>query len=124
MKIEMVPLATHQKLWTWCCVCPADENTSEWKKWAFKIFTFILFMGNLSLIAGSILFVCKYVSTDLEGVLHALFQITAFTALCYVTIIEILFRQEISAIFETLKGIHQKCKCEIVHFIVIKKCLI
>lgn len=108
----MIPLASHQRMWTYFCVYPPEENTSGWKKLVFMIFTFTIFMGNFTPCLGSIAFAQKYVATDLEGGLHALFQLSAYFSMAYVIIIEILSKREIAALFFKLRDIYQKRKSE------------
>lgn len=109
----MIPLASHQRMWTYFCVCPPDKNTSAWTKLVYMLFTFTIFMGNFTPCLASIAFVLKYASTDLEGALHALFQLSAYSSMAYVIVIELLSKREIAALFVKLREIYQKRKGEI-----------
>lgn len=75
----MIPLAIHKRVWTWFRVCPVDERTSNWKKLASTIFTLFAFLSVLSIIPVSSAYVYKFILNDLEGSLHALFELIGFT---------------------------------------------
>lgn len=106
----MVPLAVHRQVLTWCCVYPPDENTSKWEKLSFKAFAFVIFVSLLSTIAVSVAYIAKFMSTDLGGSLHALFQITAYTGLSYVALNGFILRDKITAIFSQLTQIYNESK--------------
>lgn len=106
----MVPLAIHKRVWTWLCVYPIDESTSKWKKLVYIIFTLVILAANLSIIPASVAFAMKFVSTDLEGSLHALFQITACTGIIFAMFSGFILRHKISTIFEQLTEIYNRSK--------------
>lgn len=105
----MVPLAAHKRVWTWCCVYPADEHTSSWKKLVFIIFATAVFVCALSVVPASIAFGIKYASTDPGSSLHALFHIAGHSAMSYAIIIGFVLRHKITDIFEQLDRIYSKC---------------
>lgn len=104
----MKPLEIHKQIWIWFCVCSADENTSEIKKSIFRVFTLIIILSDLSVIPASVIFALNNLSTDLDGCLHALFQITAYTGISYSMISALILRKKIRSLFDNLTLIYKK----------------
>lgn len=71
----------HQQVWTWVGVCPVEDNSSMWKKFAIILFTFAVLVAHLSLIMASIMFIMQ---ADYEGTLHAISLVTMIVATAYV----------------------------------------
>ena len=103
----MIPLETHQKVWTWIGVCPTDKNSSLWKKFAIELFTFTVLVAHLSLIIASIMFIMQ---ADYEGTLHALSLVTMIIATAYALVVALINRHDVAVIFEKLPEIHRRCK--------------
>lgn len=106
----MIPLVAHQRVWTWLGLCSFDKNTSKWKEFAYFMFYFTLFLSFVGVILASVAFVMIFLSIDLEGSLHALFQVSAYTGLVYVTAVAFFVRHRITHIFEKLTVIYRKSK--------------
>lgn len=106
----MNPLETNKKVLIWLCLCPAEKSTKWTRKLIYIIFALIILTGNLCAFGTSVAYFLRYVSTDLEGSLYALYQIGAFYALIYMTITAFYLRQEILALFDSLTKIYEKCK--------------
>lgn len=67
--------------------------------------------------AGAILasgaFVVVFLSTDLDGSLQALFQVTVYIGLIYVVFVAFVVRQKITEIFNKLTEIYKQSKSKI-----------
>lgn len=109
----MTPLKTHSRIWTWLCVCPQDKNASRLKKVACIIFTSAIIAFDFSAIVASVAFIVKFLRSDFEGCLHALFQFIGYTAITAIMILALISRRKICWIFDELTKIHQKCKFEL-----------
>lgn len=101
------PLVTNRRMLTLLCVCPVDHSVNTWKRLSYKIFTLFVITSNLCGLVASSLFFAKFVSSDLEMSLHALLQMCALTSATYMSIIGIVSRKKIGAIFENLWQIHK-----------------
>lgn len=101
------PLVTNRRVLTLLCVCPVDKSVSNWKRLCYGIFTLFVITSNLCGFVASSLFFVKFVSSDLEMSLHALLQICALTSATYMSIIGIVSRKKIGAIFENLWQIYK-----------------
>lgn len=108
----MIPLVAHRRIWTWLGLCSFEENTSKLAKMIYISFNLSLFTTFVGAVLASAEFVRQSLSTDLEGSLHALFQLTAYTGVVYVTIITFVFRHKITEIFDQLTEIYRKCKIQ------------
>lgn len=108
--IKMIPLETHRRIWSWCCMCATDENPSIRRRIGSAILTFGILAVNFSVIPSSAIFVMKFRSTDIESCLFALFQVFTYIGIVYTIVIEIMFRKEVAAIFITLTKIYSGSK--------------
>lgn len=106
----MIPLASHRRLWSFLGLCSFGKERSKWIQTASLIFTISLFLGIVCVVLASVAFCIKYLSTDVEGSLHALFQITAFTAITYASVVAFVERPKIAAICDRLTQIYDNCK--------------
>lgn len=101
----MKPLATHQRVLTWLCICPAENHTSKWKKSLYILLVFALFVVEVSAVVSSLVFFLKNVSEDLEESLYALFVIVGDVCLTYGSLVLFYKRHEITAFLEELEQI-------------------
>lgn len=106
----MKPLATSQEVLSWISALPADEKTSTCRRILFKIIPLILIAGNLTGLTSSTVFFLRYVLTDLEGSLYALFQIGGQLGMTNVAVVTFLSRYKLQAMFENLKDIYDARK--------------
>lgn len=95
-----------QQMLIWLCICPADQNTSQLKRYSHTVFS-ILVVTILSLasLSGAILCV-KFLSIDLEECLFALYHTSATSTLLYMLIAVFFSRKRISATFRSLSEIY------------------
>lgn len=110
VQVKMEPLSTNQRVLRWLCICPATKNTSESIKWARVLFSWTIFTLNLFAFVLPVLFFVKFISTDLESCLYALFQIPTTGNIVYMTIIAFFLRHKITAVFENLSIIYAASK--------------
>lgn len=107
------PLEPCQQVLSYISVCSVEENISKWKKLAFKVFPFIIFATNLMSVSGSILFFWRFISTDLEKCLIALYQIAGALGLMYSIIVTFITHSKLLAMIESLEKIYRasdQCK--------------
>lgn len=104
----MKPLVTNQRLLMSLCAFVDDRPTRVWKRYAFVLFTVLVFVGNVSVTISSAIFVWKHLSTDLEQSLCALYQVCGNTAVSCLVIIEILMRHKTTTTFERLSEIYDQ----------------
>lgn len=105
----MKPLGTSRKILTWFYLYPVEEGT-ERKKLIHFILSAVVFIFKISFLASSTAFFMKYVSTDLEESLYALFQISAFSNSTYVIAIAYISHQKITALIDRLSAIYDASK--------------
>lgn len=74
----MKPLATHERVLTWLCICPAEDGTSKWMISLYIIFISIAFVFEVSILVSSYVYFLKNMSDNLEEALYALAQISGF----------------------------------------------
>lgn len=110
MTKRIAPLQTTRCVLTWLYLYPADQNTNKWKKLAYIIVSLIVFIVNVCGLAASVAFFMKFVSTDLEESIYALFQITGILPQIASMLVAFALRQKIFVIFEKLTTIYIECK--------------
>lgn len=102
----MKPLASIQLIFSWISVYPATNETVAWKKFVFKAFPMVLIAGNLTGLISSSIFFLKFITTDLEGSLYALFQIAGQLNMTNAIVTTFVYRHRISAMFKSLADIY------------------
>lgn len=87
---------------------PENETTAvKVRNKCFGVFSFVtVFVGLL----GSINFVLKFVSTDLEGSFYALFQVSGYFSQVYTMSNALIRWKEFSLIFTKMQGFYDTCK--------------
>lgn len=87
---------------------PVDEISAiKVRNKCFGVFSFVtVFVGLL----GSVNFVLKFVSTDLEGSLYALFQVSGYFSQVYTMSIALIRWREFSSIFTKMQHFYDTCK--------------
>lgn len=103
--MKVIPLETTRRVLEWLCVYPSNEMVSNGTKVSYIIFSVILFILNVNGLMASAAYLLKFVSTDLESALYALFQTDALTATGYMNIVLLLSRHGFLDIFNGLNQI-------------------
>lgn len=106
----MRPLVTNRRVLTWLCVCSADEYTTIKPKMLYVSITIIVFVAILSAFAGTLAFVLKFFSVDLEASLLGFLPNVAYASGVYGMIVSFIIRKKINAIFDELMLIYNKSK--------------
>lgn len=96
----MEPLITIRKALTVLYLNPLDEAESIWKKIGYAIIGLSAFVINVCLLVSCVAYFLKFVSTDFEGSLYALFEICAYFNVVYSTIVIFCYRDKIKVIFQ------------------------
>lgn len=109
----MKPLAASQQMLTWFCVLPVSKSTIWWRQLLYIIFTGAIFIGHCCSIVSSVAYFIKFISTDLEEALYALFQIVSSASMAYVMIVTPFLRHNIRTLFENLHEIYMESKSPI-----------
>lgn len=109
-KNKIRPLAMNRRILAWLGAYSLDETAGTCKKFAYILFTFIIFLVSVCALSSSAIFFGQYVSVSLEDSLYALFQICAYLSMGYVIIITPFLRQKIKMILKTLTEIHKSSK--------------
>lgn len=103
----MNPLKTSKQVMTWLCFFPADERTSNWKKLSYLALILVILIAMITIVLGSGSFFVRFLASDLELALYAVFQLSSCGPLLYLCNIFLLSRHRISIIFESLTKIHR-----------------
>lgn len=101
----MKPLATNKRVLTWLNVYPLEETASKREKFLYNALSVIILSLELATIVGSVLFILKYWSVNLEDAFFAFFQIDLMINFFYLTAVAYIQRQKISDLFKTLTEI-------------------
>lgn len=110
----MKPLKNHQEVLI-KLYHSSDENESQSKKVIRILLMVTLFVMNLSFTISSAVFMWK--SVNLEEKLYPLFQICGGLVI-YSSIVMIILRRKVAAIFENLSEFHNECKEFSLYFII------
>lgn len=106
----MKPLATTQRVLSWYRICHANKSDSNWWKMTFTIFSVTCLIANACAVAASATFLAKFISSNLEQSLYALFQCSAYFNAVYIHIAAFLQRKKVTAVFESLSVIYETSK--------------
>lgn len=102
----MKPLTTNHQVMIWLCMCPADESASKKKRMIYVAFTFIVIAITVLCLLSCIVFIVKYLATDLESCLYVVFQVFAQTSILNEILVGLFMRHQIGAIFTKLSRIY------------------
>lgn len=91
-------------------ICPSNSD-NPFIKFRNIALSVALFAINVVSAIGSVIFVFRNSSTNLEGSLHGAMTVTASTAVLYMTIVAIILRHEIDDNFSAFQTIYDKCMC-------------
>lgn len=73
----MRPLKMNRRILAWLGAYSLDETAGTCKKFAYALFTFIIFLVSVCALSSSLIFFARNASVNLEDSLYALFQIFA-----------------------------------------------
>lgn len=110
MDQQITPLATCQRVLTWISVYPVANDISIWKKILFKLFPLVIFATDLAGLTASVVFFWRYISTNLEECLYAIFQISGLLGMANSVIVTFILRHKIPLIFNSLANIYETSK--------------
>lgn len=108
----MNPLLTNRRIYTCLLLCPFDESTPKWKKYAFTIATYAAIIMELILIIDSFLFFWWNFSSNIDGAFYGFAVIGGFQRVTHSMIAALILRHKINGIFDSLKIIYKKCEFE------------
>lgn len=108
MKIK--PLVTNRLVFTWLCVCPADEATNKWKRIGYiaLILAILTVVTSMDIASGT--FLVKNFSVNFEESLYAISQLSCHLTVLYEVILSLIFREKINALFAKLSEIYEERK--------------
>ncbi|XP_031624982.1 odorant receptor 63a-like [Contarinia nasturtii] len=98
----MSPLESLRRILTWLCVYPGEGINSECRRIVFISCVFIL---NFIALVGSIAYFLRFLSTNLELSLYALYQITAMLPFDVTIVVAFSMQNKIECIFRKLEDI-------------------
>lgn len=112
---QMEPMKTNRKVLQLLCMYPLEPKqnnkaTSDGQRTLCVAFTAMTIITLSILGAGSAAFIARFVKTDLESALYALFPTSAVIGIMYMLFIGIMSKGKIAAMFENLSGIYTLCK--------------
>lgn len=109
-RYKMNPLETNQRVLMWLCGFPPNESSTKIERIAYIIFTLsIISSYSLSVEAG-ITFIIKTYAINLEETLFSLYHTIGSLIMIYQTVATVIFRRQITGIFEGLSKIYNKCE--------------
>lgn len=99
---NMEQLPTYRRVLVWFSVSPPPENSTNWEKFSFLIFT----ITNITLLASgsitSIILLLQSKTFDLVVFLYVLFQIVASGSMIYVVMAALISRNIFNDLFVDL----------------------
>lgn len=104
----MVPLATNLRVLTFMNICPLKESATKNEKMMNVANIVIIMIIQFSMMVGSLLFLLRNWSINLELAFLAFFQLDAITNLIYMTISAYILRKKITAVFGHLTEIYNE----------------
>ena len=105
----MKPLATDQRILTWLCVLPVNENASKGERNARIAFTSAVIVIAILNPISTTSFIVKNFSTDFVGTSIALCQLSGCISMINSTVAVFFLRHKIPSIYEKLSPIYEKC---------------
>lgn len=106
----MNPLKTNKQVLTWLSGIPPDLASSKRKRIAYITFTLFVILGNLfGFLAGAI-FIYKNFSTNFEKTIFALLNTVTCGSALYQSIVTVILRCKLTAIFQGLSAIYKESK--------------
>lgn len=108
----MKPLESIQLAMTWLYAFPTDPTASKWKKLAYFMFSLGITVANLSSTTAGALFIVKNVSNNLEDSIFAFFHTIACFNMLYQSIVIVVLRRKLAALFTSLSKIYEESKKE------------
>lgn len=109
-KIPVKALETCRQTLSYISIFPVDKNTRKWKRVLIKGFPFITIPGNLLALIASVLYFLRFVSTDLEKCLYAIYQIAGMVGFANSIIVTLITHHKLQTIFENLNKIYRASK--------------
>lgn len=109
----MEPLMTNKKVLMWLSVYPFADGASKWKKKLSILLAFYVFISQICSVVASVAFFLKFMSTDLERSLYAIFQVFACSSAAYGVGFAVVMSHEITNTIDKLSEIYKMCKSSI-----------
>lgn len=102
-----LPLTSCRNVLQWTDVLPLEESANILKRIATIAMAVVLILSMVT-VTPSIAYFWKYISTDIEGCLFALFQISVMFGTINAVISVLFFRHEIVEMFTSLSRIYDE----------------
>lgn len=106
----MKALITNHRLLVWIYFCSDDDFHGKWTKLARIVFSLGVFLISFSCFPASLAYVIKFLETNLEESLFALFQVATSSGCIYFSIHAYFYRYRFAQLFETLSEIYAESK--------------
>lgn len=106
----MKPLVTDQRVLTWLCVLPAQENTSKWEKRAYIVLVLTLIMAASTVFLSSLVYTVKYMLIDMLETSFGFLQAVAAISMANSIVVAFILRHKIPSVFKKLEEFYEKCK--------------
>lgn len=106
----MVPLKTNRLIFMWFLIFPREKNTSLLIAFAQYAFAVLCFVATVSGFFGSIIFVNRYIKTDLDAALFSVLQIAALFSATYMQIFGHILRKKFIAMIECFSKFYKSRK--------------
>lgn len=109
----MIPLETNQLILTWFYAFSSDEADTKLRKILRLIFSLNVTVTHFLTMAAGGLFISKFISTNLEEAIFALFHTIAFFNMLYQCICIIILRREFTEMMKSLAKIYNESENKI-----------
>lgn len=107
---KVTPLPSYRNLLQWMRVLSFEEDASITERIISIAIAMVLIISIVIVPPPSAVYIWKYISTDLEGCLYALFQIAGIIGSINAVITVLLCRYEIVSMFGSLSQIYDERK--------------
>lgn len=94
-------------------IYPAIESTSKRKKVTHMLFAVMVFTGNFLAAVAHVVYLSKYMTTNVKGSIFAFMGVSAYGCVTYITASVFILRKQISSILNQLSAIYdaREYKC-------------
>lgn len=117
----MKPLETNQRVLMWLYAFPPDNSDGKWRKIAYFTFTICVIAVHAMSVAASSTFIYRNISISLEETLFSLFHNFSASGMLYQSIVTVILRHNLNAIFKGLSTIYDQSELKNQRKIVRKK---
>lgn len=102
----MKVLDLNRRIFTWLNICPTVDDQSHVKKYLRGMIAGTIIVTECLAIVASFMFIHRFLETEIENCLYALFQVAALFSVIYMWTVGFILRNTIAEIFRMFQKIY------------------